>query len=56
MAPWHSVIASDAMSRGLDIEDVENVINYDVPPFIKTYVHRCGCSAELYLIYFNLIY
>jgi ATP-dependent RNA helicase DDX51/DBP6 len=34
------VIASDAMSRGLDIEDVENVINYDVPPFIKTYVHR----------------
>ena len=42
-----SVIASDAMSRGLDIEDVENVINYDVPPFIKTYVHR---YCTLYLI------
>lgn len=33
------------MSRGLDIEDVENVINYDVPPFIKTYVHRYVGSA-----------
>ncbi|ELR11743.1 helicase conserved Cterminal domain containing protein [Acanthamoeba castellanii str. Neff] len=40
------VIASDAMSRGLDIEDVENVINYDVPPFIKTYVHRVGRTAR----------
>lgn len=28
------------MSRGLDVDDVGIVINYDVPLFIKSYVHR----------------
>ena len=34
------------MSRGLDVENVKNVINYDVPPNPKVYVHRCGRTAR----------
>ena len=40
------VICSDGMSRGMDIELVSTVINYDVPAFAKTYVHRCGRTAR----------
>lgn len=40
------IICSDIMSRGLDIEDVGVVINYDVPPHIKTYVHRVGRTGR----------
>ncbi|KAL6075900.1 ATP-dependent RNA helicase dbp6 [Balamuthia mandrillaris] len=40
------VIASDAMARGLDFEEVENVVNYDSAPYIKTYVHRVGRTAR----------
>jgi len=34
------------MARGLDLENVQNVINYDVPSYLKTYVHRCGRTAR----------
>lgn len=34
------------MARGMDIEDVDTVINYDTPPYIKTYVHRAGRTAR----------
>ena len=34
------------MSRGMDLEYVTLVINYDVPGFAKTYVHRCGRTAR----------
>lgn len=40
------IICSDGMSRGMDIESVSAVINYDVPSFAKTYVHRCGRTAR----------
>lgn len=40
------VICSDGMSRGMDIPTVSAVINYDVPSFAKTYVHRCGRTAR----------
>lgn len=40
------IVASDAMTRGMDIEGVYNVINYDMPPYIKTYVHRAGRTAR----------
>jgi len=40
------MICSDVMSRGLDIEDVELVVNYDVPSYITTYIHRVGRTAR----------
>ena len=36
------VVCSDSMSCGMDISAVGSVINYDLPSFAKTYVHRCG--------------
>jgi ATP-dependent RNA helicase DDX51/DBP6 len=40
------LVCSDGMSRGMDLEYVTMVINYDVPGFAKTYVHRCGRTAR----------
>ncbi|XP_063400701.1 ATP-dependent RNA helicase DDX51-like [Mytilus trossulus] len=40
------VICSDAMARGMDVENVKYVISYDPPPFIKTYIHRVGRTAR----------
>lgn len=34
------IVCSDVMARGLDIDDIETVINYDTPSNIKNYVHR----------------
>lgn len=44
--PVSVVVCSDGMSRGMDIGFVSAVINYDVPGFAKTYVHRCGRTAR----------
>ena len=44
--PVSVVICSDGMSRGMDIGFVSAVINYDIPGFAKTYVHRCGRTAR----------
>jgi ATP-dependent RNA helicase DDX51/DBP6 len=43
---WCSIICSDAMARGMDLEEVEGVFNYDAPEFIKTYIHRVGRTAR----------
>jgi len=40
------LIASDAMARGMDVEGVSVVINYDPPANIKGYVHRVGRTAR----------
>jgi ATP-dependent RNA helicase DDX51/DBP6 len=40
------IICSDIMSRGLDLDDVTTVINYDIPKHIKTYIHRVGRTAR----------
>jgi len=41
-----ALICSDVVSRGLDLKDVGVVINYDVPAYINTYVHRVGRTAR----------
>ena len=40
------LICSDVMARGMDIESIEKVINYDAPMFLKTYMHRVGRTAR----------
>jgi superfamily II DNA/RNA helicase len=40
------LVCSDALARGMDIEEVQTVINYDTPVYIKTYVHRVGRTAR----------
>lgn len=40
------LVSSDAMTRGMDVEGVKNVINYDMPVYIKTYIHRAGRTAR----------
>lgn len=40
------LVATDIISRGIDIDDIQLVINYDVPHDAEDYVHRIGRSAR----------
>ncbi len=40
------IIATDILSRGIDIDDIEMVINYDVPRDPEDYIHRIGRTAR----------
>jgi len=40
------LVATDVMSRGIDIKDINLVINYDVPGDAEDYVHRVGRTAR----------
>jgi superfamily II DNA/RNA helicase len=40
------LVATDVLSRGIDIKDVNMVINYDVPSDAEDYVHRVGRTAR----------
>ena len=40
------LVATDIVSRGIDIDDISLVINYDVPHDAEDYVHRIGRTAR----------
>lgn len=40
------IIATDIISRGIDIDDIQMVINYDVPHDAEDYIHRIGRTAR----------
>ncbi|MEK6974070.1 MAG: DEAD/DEAH box helicase [Nanoarchaeota archaeon] len=40
------LVASDVAARGLDIKDVNHIINYDTPKTSKEYIHRIGRTAR----------
>lgn len=40
------LVATDVASRGLHIEDVQLVVNYDIPEYPENYVHRIGRTAR----------
>ncbi|MHA1264951.1 MAG: DEAD/DEAH box helicase [Candidatus Helarchaeota archaeon] len=41
------LVATDVMARGIDIDDITHVINYDKPEKIETYVHRIGRTGRM---------
>ena len=42
----HVIIATDIAARGIDIANLELVINYDLPDVAETYVHRIGRTGR----------
>jgi len=41
------LVATDVMSRGIDVREINMVINYDVPHDAEDYVHRIGRTARV---------
>ncbi len=40
------LVATDVAARGLDVDDVDLVINYDIPNDVENYVHRIGRTGR----------
>lgn len=43
---YRVLVATDVAARGLDVDDISHVINYDMPIEAETYVHRIGRTAR----------
>jgi ATP-dependent RNA helicase RhlE len=41
-----TLVATDVAARGLDLDDITHVVNYDAPEDDKSYVHRVGRTAR----------
>src|SRR5690606_33025407 len=40
------ILATDVAARGIDVEDITHVINYQLPDEIETYTHRSGRTGR----------
>jgi ATP-dependent RNA helicase RhlE len=40
------LVATDIAARGIDIDDLSYVINYEIPELAETYVHRIGRTGR----------
>lgn len=43
---YQVLVATDVAARGLDVDDITHVVNYDMPVEAETYVHRIGRTAR----------
>jgi ATP-dependent RNA helicase RhlE len=43
---YTALIATDIAARGIDIDDIAHVVNYEVPPSVDAYVHRVGRTGR----------
>ncbi|MFW6202052.1 MAG: DEAD/DEAH box helicase, partial [Gemmatimonadota bacterium] len=43
---YRVLVGTDVVARGIDIDDVDHVINFDVPRAAEDYVHRVGRTAR----------
>ena len=42
----HILLATDVVARGIDIDDVSHVINFDLPQTYEDYIHRIGRTGR----------
>ena len=42
----HTIVATDIAARGIDIRNLDMVVNYDMPDVAETYVHRIGRTGR----------
>lgn len=40
------LVATDVAARGLDVDDIQIVLNFDFPKEMESYVHRCGRTGR----------
>lgn len=40
-------MATDVAARGIDVSDITQVIQYDIPDSIEDYIHRIGMNREV---------
>lgn len=43
---YRVLVATDIAARGIDVKDIEVVINYDIPEYAEDYVHRIGRTGR----------
>ena len=41
------MVATDVAARGIDVDDIELVVNYDLPQSVEDYVHRVGRTGRI---------
>ena len=41
------LVATDLVSRGIDIDDITHIINFDIPTQVETYMHRIGRTGRV---------
>jgi ATP-dependent RNA helicase RhlE len=44
---YRVLVATDVAGRGIDVEGISHVINYDMPDSVETYVHRAGRTGRV---------
>jgi ATP-dependent RNA helicase RhlE len=43
---YQVMVATDIAARGIDVEGISHVVNYDVPTFAEDYIHRIGRTGR----------